>query len=154
MTWSPDSSTTGSAQTGLTSPTYTLVSDTPPAINAKKHVVTTLGGTQTGASANSASKPFDVTVFKPAVFKQLPAANPVTGLRGQIPVNQTKIVVRKGCDVASGVTSQAVCRLTIDVPAGAETYAPVELLAMLSFLIGILTEESADLGETIVTGVL
>jgi hypothetical protein len=154
MTWSPDSSITGGAQTDLTSPTYTLASDTPPSANAKQHAVTALGGTQTGATANSISNPFTVSLFKPAALKQLPAASAVTGLRGSIPNNSWKLIIRKGGNAASGVPVVAFCRLTIDVPAGMDSYNSAEVRAMLSFLVGILTEESADLGDTVVTGVL
>lgn len=154
MTWSPDSSTTGGAQTGFTSPTFTLVDDTAPVINAKQKTVSALGGTQGSATANSASSPFTATFYKPAAIRQLPAANPVTGLRGSIPNNQYKLIIRKGGYAAAGVPVQAIARLTIDVPAGMDSYNPDEVRAFASFLVGILSEESADLGDTLVTGVL
>lgn len=154
MPWSPDSSITGGAQTGFTSPTYTNVSDTPPVSHAKQITVTALAGTQGTATANTVSKPFTATFYKPAVLQKLPAPNPVSGLRGSIPNNQYKLVVRKGGDAASGVPVVAVCRLTIDIPAGMDTQAPDDVKAMLSFLVGLLNEESADLGDTALTGVV
>jgi hypothetical protein len=154
MTWSPDSSTTGGAQSGFTSPVFTLVDDTPPVVNAKQKTVTAVGGTGFTATANTGSSPFTATFYKPASFKSLPAANPVTGLRGQIPTNQYKLVIRKGGLSAAGVPVVLIGRLTIDVPAGMETYNPDEVRAFTSFLVGILSEESADLGDTLVTGVL
>ncbi len=154
MTWSPDSSTTGGAQTGFTSPTYTLVDDTAPVVNAKQKTVSALGGTQGSATANSASSPFSATFFKPASIKQLPTANPVTGLRGTIPMNQYKLVIRKGGYAAAGVPVTAIARLTLDIPAGMDSYNADEVRALSSFLVGILSEESADLGDTLVTGVL
>jgi hypothetical protein len=154
MTWSPDSSTTGGDQTGFTTPTYTVVDDTPPVVNAKQKTVTALGGVQAGVTANSASSPFTATFYKPAVIRPLPAANAVTGLRGQVPNNQYKLIIRKGGLAALGVPVTAIARLTIDIPAGMETYNPAEVRALASLLVGMLSEESADLGDTLVTGVL
>lgn len=154
MTWSPDSSTTGGAQTGVTSPTFTLATDTPPAINAVKKVVTAYSGAGLTVSANSASKPFDCTFFKPVVLKSLPAANPVSGLRGQIPNNQYKLIIRKGGLAEAGVPVGMTIRLTFDVPAGMETYNPDEVRAAVSFLVGVLNEESADISDTLLTGVV
>jgi len=153
-TWSPDASITGGSVTGLTSPTFTQVDDTAPVINAKQKTVTALGGTQTGATANTTDKPFTATFYKPAVLKALPAANPVTGLRGSVPTNQYKLIIRKGGLVALGVPATIVGRLTIDVPAGMESYEPVQIQAFVSYLVGLLNEESNDLSETLVTSVL
>lgn len=152
MTWSPDSSITGAAQTGFTDPTYTVVDDTPPAVNAKQKTVTALGGTQSGVSASSVSRPFTMTFYKPNA-KALPPANALTGLRATPPMNQWRIVFRKGGECAAGVPGIAVLRFTLDVPAGMETYNPAEVRALLSFAIGALSEESADLGDTLITGV-
>ncbi len=154
MSWSPDSSITGATVTGLTSPTYTQVDDVPPAVNAKQKTVTALGGTQGTASANTISEPFTSTFYKPAGLKSLPAANALTGLRGAVPNNQYRLVVRKGGEAASGVPVVAIARLTIDVPAGMETFDPDNVRALVSYLIGLLTEESADLSDTLLTGVL
>jgi hypothetical protein len=154
MAWSPDSSITGSTVTGLTSPTYTQVDDIAPAQNAKQKTITALGGTQGSASANTVSEPFTATFYKPAVMKQLPAANPVSGLRGQVPNNQFRLVVRKGGEAAAGVPVTAIARLTIDVPAGMDSYDPDNVRALVSYLIGLLTEESADLADTLLTGVV
>lgn len=155
MTWSPDSSTTGGTQSaGPTAATFTLADDTPPVVNAKQKTVTAIGGTGGTAHANTLSSPFTATFYKPAAVKQLPAPNPVSGLRGQIPNNQYKLIIRKGGESAAGVPVTAICRLTIDIPAGMETYNPDEVRAMVAFLVGILSEESADLGDTVVSGVL
>jgi hypothetical protein len=110
MPWSPDSSTTGGTVTGLTSPTFTLVDDTPPsgATGAKQKTVSALGGTQGTATANTVSSPFTATFYKPAALARLPAPNPVSGLRGSIPNNQYKLIIRKGGSAASGVPCQAV----------------------------------------------
>ncbi len=154
MTWSPDSSTTGGTVTGLTSPTYTLVDDTAPVVNAKQKTVSALGGTQGSATANSASRPFTATFYRPAAIRPLPAANPVTGLRGQVPNNQYKLVIRKGGYAAADVPVTAIARLTVDIPAGMDSYNADEVRALVSFLVGLLNEESADLADTLLTGVL
>ncbi len=154
MPWSPDSSTTGGAITGFTTPAFTLVDDTAPAVNAKQKTVSALTGTQGTATANTVSKPFTSTFYKPAQVKSLPAANPMTGLRGAVPNNQYKLIIRKGGYAASDVPVTAVARLTIDVPAGMDTYNPDEVRSLVSFLVGILNEESADLADTLLTGVV
>lgn len=155
MSWSPDSSITGGTQTGLTSPTYTLAADTAPNGNQKQHAVTALGGTQTNVRANTASDPFTVTFSKPASPKGLPTRNPVTGGYASIPDNTFGIYIRKGVRVDSSSTQAiAKVRLNIDVPAGADTSDAVNLRAMISFLVGILNEESDDLSDTILTNVL
>jgi hypothetical protein len=154
MTWSPDSSITGGTVTGLTSPTYTLADDTAPVVNAKQKTCTALGGTQGSASANTASRPFTATFYKPAAIKPLPTANAITGLRGQVPNNQYKLIVRKGGYAEADVPVTAIIRITWDIPAGMETYNPDEVRALGSFLVGLLNEESNDLVETLLTGVL
>lgn len=153
MTWSPDSSTTGGAQTGFTSPTFTLVDDTAPAVNAKQKTVSAVSGTGT-ATANTASKPFTATFYKPASVKALPAPNPVTGLRGAIPNNQYKLVIRKGGYASADVPVTSIVRLTFDIPAGMETYNSDEVKALVSFLVGLLNEESADISDTLITSVV
>jgi hypothetical protein len=153
MPWSPDSSITGSAITGFTTPTFTQADDVPPVANAKQKTVTAVSGVGT-ATANSADKPFTATFYKPTSLQALPPANPLTGLRGSIPRNSWRLVVRKGGDVASGVPSTIVGRLSIDVPAGMESYAPDQIKAFVSYLVGLLNEESNDLADTLVTGVV
>lgn len=154
MTWSPDSSITGGAQSGFTSPVFTTVDDTAPAVNGKQKAISAIAGSGFTASANSISKPFTFTFYKPATPRALPAPNPVTGLRGAIPNNQYKLIVRKGGLASADVPVTLVARLTIDVPAGMDSYNPDEVRAAMSLLVGLLSEESADLGDTVVSGVL
>lgn len=155
MTWSPDSTTTGGAQTGLTSPTYDLAADTAPEVNAKQHAVVALGGTQTGVRVNTVSDPFTVTFWKPKNPRGLGNPNPVTGKYPDVPVNTYSIVIRKGVNVASSMGPQTMLiRLQIGVPAGADSYDAANVRAALSLLVGILNEESADMGDSVVTGVL
>jgi len=156
MTWNPSTPITGAAQTGLTSPTYTLTADTAPSINGKQHAVTALGGTQTGVDVHSVSKPFTLTFFRPANVKVSLVPNPTTGLiAGPIPKNTYRLLTRKG---AVPYANQPPAIMTIEtiikVPAGADTYEPEEIRAALSAHIGALSQQSAGLGDTTVSSVM
>lgn len=155
MSFAPSSPVTGSAQTGFTSPTYTLTADIAPSPNGKQYAVTGLGGTQTSVDTHSVSKPFTTTFFKPVVLKTLPQANPVTGVIKNIPINGYKHVTRKGAAPSAGQTN-LVPRITtlIEVPAGVDTYEPEEIRAMISLHVGILNQQSAGIGDTCITGIL
>lgn len=155
MPFSPDSSITGGTQTGLTSPTYTLVSDAVGAGGQRQYAVSALGGTQTNVRANSLSDPFTVTFFKPAAPKGLPPQNPNTLRYPSIPINTYGMLIRKGVRVDSSNTlAVARVRVNFDVPAGSDVSDAINIRAMISFLVGILNEESDDLSDTLLTGVL
>lgn len=155
MAFNPTSPVTGTTVTGLTSPTYTLTSDLAPSPNGKQFAITALGGTQTGVDFNSVSKPFTSTFYRPQVLKQLPAANPVTGVIKSIPFNQYKLVTRKGAAPALNQSPQKILVTTvIEVPAGVDTYEPEELRAALSCHFGILVQQSAGIADTCITGIV
>lgn len=156
MTWSPDTSITGAAQTNLTSPTYTLASDLAPDSNSRQYVVTAVGGTQTGVRTSSAGDPFTVTIKKDRTYKSLPSRNPATGAySGTIPKNKIEILARKGVYVDSDQTlSTAHLRLIAELPAGSEVSDPANIRAMCSFLLGLLAEESADYGDSLITAII
>lgn len=148
-------SITGAAQTGLTSPTYTLSVDNPPDINAKQSAVTALGGTQTGVDAHSVARPFTVTVARPKTFQSLGKQNPVTGVLNSVGRNTYKILTRKGLTVLAGQPSvSGIVRTEIEVPAGSDIADPANLRAMLSAHIGFLQQLAAGIGDTTVNGVL
>lgn len=155
MAFSLTSPVTGQAQTGLTSPTYTVVSDVAPDWNARQWNVSALGGTQTGVRVHSASDPFTITVFRPKTFAQLGKPNPVTGVVKYVPNNQWRVLVRKGVIPLAG---QAVTPAYFDgkmsVPAGSDTADAVNLRAMLSCAFGALVQQSAGLGDSLVTGTM
>lgn len=155
MSFAPSSPITGAAVTGLTSPTYTIVSDVAPNINGKQYAVTGLGGTQTGVDVNSVSKPFTITFFRPPVLKTLPGVNPVTGIIKNIPVNTYKLITRKGAQPAAN-QAHMVARVTtiIEVPAGVDTYEPEELNALISAHAGTMWAQASGIAETIRTGVI
>lgn len=155
MAFAPASPVTGTAQTGLTSPTYTHASDLAPTALGKQFAVTALGGTQTGVEVSSVSAPFTVSMFRPAVFRQVGKPNPVSGVLSQQPMNTWKIIARKGVIPLAGQSYQvARATLLIDVPAGADVADPESVRAMLSFLFGVLNSNSAAIGDTIIGGVL
>lgn len=155
MTWSLTSPITGASQTGLTSPTYTLTADTPPSSNSKQSVVSALGGTQTGVNAHSVAQPFSIAMFRPQNPKTLGPVSPVTGVLTRIPRNTYKVVTRKGVIPLAGQASQnMIVTTTIDVPAGADAADPNSVRAALSAHIGALSQQSAGVGDTAVSGVL
>jgi len=146
---------TGAAQTGFTSPTYTITTDIAPDVNGKQWAVTALGGTQAGVRAHAVSDPFTFTVYRPKIPASLPNPNPVTGRYGPIPQNRHSVVVRKGVNFAVNMAPLiATARCLIDIPAGADAYDPANIRALYSLLIGALTQQAAGFGDTAVTGIL
>lgn len=154
MTVSISTPVTGAAQTGLTSPTYTVVSDQAPDVNAKQWAVTALGGTQTGVVPHSIASPFTLTFWKPKVLKILGIPNPTTGILSNVPSNVMALVTRKGVTPLAGQATRVMQIDTkISVPAGADTADTSNVRAALSAHIGALQQISAGLGDTVVTGV-
>jgi len=151
--WSPDSTITGAAQTGLTTPTYTLAVDLAPDANSRQYVVTALGGTQTGARASSAGDPFTALV-RVGPYRALGPQNPVNGAYGNVPMNKVEILCRKGMHIDSaGTIRVGNLRIIAELPAGSETNDPVNIRALCSFAIGLLTEESQDYGDSLIARV-
>lgn len=155
MSFNPASPVTGSAVSGLTSPTYTLTTDVAPSINGKQYAVTALGGTQTGVDLHTVSKPFTITFYRPQTLKVLPAANPVTGVIKNVPMNTYKLITRKGVLPATN-QSPMVARITttIEVPAGSDTFEPEDLKAMISSHFGVGTAQASGIADTILSGIL
>jgi len=155
MSFAPTSPVTGAAQTGFTSPTYTFTDDIAPSSNGKQKAITALGGTQTGVDVHSVSKPFTTTFFRPQQLKTLPAANPITGVIKGIPTNSYKLITRKGMVPAVNQSALVGSMQTVfGIPAGCDTYEPEEIRAMISLHIGILSQISASLGDTAVSGII
>lgn len=155
MTVNVTSPITGSAQTGFTSPTYTLTTDVAPDVNGKQVAVTALGGTQTGVSTHSVASPFTHAFWRPKIAKTLGNPNPVTGVISNVPRNVYKLVTRKGMVPLAGQPAQVgVFTTAMDIPAGADTAATAEIRAALSAHIGYLQQVSAGLGDTLASGVM
>lgn len=154
MTWSPDGTATGGAQANLTSPTYTYVTDVQPSPNSRQYVVTTIGGTQTGVRTSTAGDPFTCRI-KREPYKALPPANPVTGSYGNVPLNKTEWLFRKGLKIDSaGTIRVGNIRVIAELPAGCESNDSINIEALTSFFIGMMNEESSDIGESLKTGII
>lgn len=156
MSISITSPVTGAAQTGLISPTYTVVDDNaPPGSPGKQKAVTALGGTQAGVTVHTVSSPFTVNFTRPSVLKMLGQPNPVTGLISNVPMNDYTVIVRKGVTPAVNQPAKAmIVKITVSVPAGAETYDTANVRAALSLAIGSWYQQSAGHGDTLVNGIL
>jgi hypothetical protein len=152
MTMTLTSPVTGTAQTGLTSPTYTLVTGTAPDQNGRSYSVSALGGTQTGVDVNSASKPFTVTAWWPKVLRGLQYISG-SGRNVQVPKNVYKWITRKGVIVHTDLPSeQMVITTEISVPAGADTLDAANVRAAISAHLGSVSQNSQELGNTAVSG--
>lgn len=155
MTFALTSPVTGLAQTGLTSPTYTVVADTAPDATAKQYAITALGGTQTGVTASSVSSPFTTSMFRPKVYQALGKPNPTTGLIARVPRNTYKVITRKGVlPLAGQPITNMVVTTVMEVPAGSDVADPNSVRAGLSMHFGALSQASSGIGDTVVQGVL
>jgi hypothetical protein len=156
MTISVTSPVTGGAQTGFTAPTYTVVADTaPPGNPGKQYVVTALGGTQAGVIPHSVAAPFTINFTRPANLRVLGTPNPVTGVVTAIPTNTYKCIGRKGVLPLAGQPYRVFNgTLTLDMPAGADLADPSNAKALVSLMVGALNQQSAGLGDMLVSGVL
>lgn len=144
---------TGAAQTGFTSPTYTHTSMAGPDANVKQVAVTALGGTQTGVDVHSVARPFTVSFWWPKVLRILPALGS-NAVLPSVPVNVYKCITRKGVTPLSGQASRTMLvTTTIEVPSGADTADAANVRAALSAHIGALSQQSAGIGDTGVSGV-
>jgi hypothetical protein len=153
--WNPSSPVTGAAQTGFTSPTYTLVDDTAPTANGKQKAISVAGGTQAGFVVHSVSRPFTVTFVRPGIFKPLGKANPVTGVVASVPRNPWSILTRKAVLPLAGQPYQTMTvRTVVEVPAGADIADPTNVQAALSLHIGILTQQAAGIGDSALAGTM
>lgn len=154
MAYTPSTPVTGAAQTGFTSPTYTLSVDVAQDTNGKQHAVTAIGGTQAGVTVHSVSSPFTVTFIRPKVLKLLPAPNS-NGQYANIQNNTYRFLVRKGVTpAANNAPRVATVDVTISIPAGSDTYDSANVRALLSAAIGTLNQVSAGVGDTVVTGIM
>lgn len=155
MTIALSTPVTGLAQTGLTSPTYTIVSDTPPDINGKQYAVITLGGTQTGVTVHTAASPFTATFFRPKVLRNYSIPNVATGVIKDVPNNTYTWLFRKGVVPLAGQAYRvAWLRMDHAIPAGSDTADAANIRAMVSFGYGCVSQQSSGMGDTLINGVL
>jgi hypothetical protein len=155
MSVSLTSPVTGAAVTGLTSPTYTLTSDSAPNAHSKQWAVTALGGTQTGVDVHSISNPFTITVERPANFRGVGTPNPVTGVLGVQARNVFKIRFRKGMLPLSGQSDQiSNSEIRIPIPAGADSADDASISALFSFMGGVLYANADALAQMAKDGIV
>lgn len=155
MSFGPTSPLTGGAQTGLTSPTYTLTADVSPNSHSEQYAVTALGGTQTGVEAHTVSSPFTITMERPAQFRQLGTPNPSTGVISNVPRNVYVLRTRKGVQPAADQPKVTMLVETkISVPAGADSYDAASVRAALSAHFGTISDGSSDIGDICIDGIL
>jgi hypothetical protein len=155
MTWSL-TNITGTAQTGFTSPTYTVSADVAPdSANGKQHAVTALGGTQTGVTVHSVQAPFTLMFYRPKIAQILQAVTGQLSLLGRVPRNSYGLVTRKGVTVLTGQPQQ-ICtiRTVIDIPAGSDTADAANIKAALSAHFGALSQQSAGVGDSVLSNIL
>lgn len=155
MTINISSPVTGAAQTGLTSPTYTLSADTPlPGKRGKAWTVSALGGTQAGVEANTIGNPFSISYYGPINPVGAPVTSTTTGQPVRVPHNVHKVITRKGLEVVTGYRYPGNVSTSIDIPGGAEIKDPESIRAMLSAHIGALWQIASALGDTSVDGTM
>lgn len=153
--FNPASPVTGAAVTGLTTPTYTLTSDTPANSNSKAWAVTALGGTQTNVAVHAASKPFRLWASRPANIRVAPLPNAVTGVIPTSPRNVYSVGVDKGAIPVSGQANQLMrARADFSIPAGVDTNEPEEIQAMVSLFAGAIWAQADGIAQTCVNAVL
>lgn len=145
---------TGSAQTGLTAPSVTVVADTAPTANGKQVVATAMAG-HASITAGSVSSPFTMNFTRPVNLRVLGPVNPVTGQLRSVPRNVYKQITRKGVVPLAGQASDVMIITTeFSVPAGSDSADAVNIRAGVSAHIGYSTQQSANIGDTLVTGIL
>lgn len=154
MSYSPTSPVTGAAQTGFTSPTYTISADVAPDTNGKQHAVTALGGTQTGVTVHSVAAPFTLTFVRPKILKVLGVPNVNTNVISNVPRNTYKLITRKGVLPLAGQPYQTMLiTTTIEVPTGSDTADTANVRGAISAHLGTLAQQSAGIGDTAVSGI-
>jgi len=159
MSFTLTSPVTGSAQVGLTSPTYTLTADTAPDSSGKQYAVTAVGGTQVYVTSHSPSAPFTLTMFRPKQIKLLRTTSDGYG-RIANGKNKYTIIARKGVGVTTSVAGGGiqdglfVATLSLEVPAGTDVMDAANIRAAMSCLIGALSTNSSAITETMISGLL
>lgn len=146
---------TGTAVTGLTSPTYTVTADTPPNPYSKQFAVTAIGGTQTGVDTGTqTTRPWTITFSRPANVRQLNAVDSNNVLRS-VPNNVFTSLLRKGVTVLSGQPARVhSIRSEFVVPAGADVSDIPNLRAAYSCWSGAHVQAANNMVSLMTTGVL
>lgn len=140
---------TGLAQTGFTSPTYTFTADQAADSNAKRWVVTNVGGTQTGVTVSSLSDVFSFTAIRPKNAKVLPPVNPGNGRLPSVPVNLFWFKTEKGATPLVGQPKVKVeVTTSIKLPAGTDTVDAAAIRAAVSAHFGVMQQNAAAIADS------
>lgn len=116
----------------LTNATFTSVTASASDSISEVHIVSVLGGTQTGVLLHSVDSPFKFIARLPATIKKLSGLL-TNGLYSSVPKNTYKLFVQKAVKVTSVQSSVANLTITIDVPAGCTVQDPASLDAMIIY---------------------
>lgn len=152
MTLSIATPITGEPQTGMAAPSFTVAADAT-GINSKRWVVT--GVSDAGSVAvHTPSSPFYIEFFRPAVFKPAVALN-ASGypMSQKAPINEYKLIVRKGCSPVSGLLAFVEIETKVRIPAGTEVNDAATIRAALSLVGGTYDEDGDGIGDWLVNGV-
>jgi hypothetical protein len=124
-----------------------------PDVNAKQVYVSAIGGTQVGVDdAHSVAKPWTIAFWYPKVLKTLQFVSGQTSIPASAK-NVYKVITRKGVTVHASLPAQVMLVSTeISIPAGADLVDAANIRAALSSHIGALSQQSAGVGDTGVTG--
>lgn len=148
------SSVTGTAISGLTSPSFTLVVDNTPDPYKRKSYVSAIGGSNPSVTKHSISSPFYMEGVRGAKMLPQPPFNAVTGMfKENVPKNKVRLYFRKGLTVLSGAPLDfGDIDITVRVPAGAEQNDQVNVAAMYSLAAAALAQMAQGMFDTSVTG--
>jgi hypothetical protein len=155
MTISITSPVTGAPVAGLTSPTYTFVSDQTPNAYPKQWYVSAIGGTQTGVDASStASKPWTFTYSRPASLKTLNAVD-VTGVIRQVSFNTYEMLMRRGFLPLAGQSVRVSnWKASMPVLVGSDTADAPNIRAACSSFFGVGYQQATGLADSMISGSL
>jgi len=151
MTLALSTPVTGAAQTGLTSPSFTLVSASAPDSNGRQYAVSAISVTPASTDVNTASRPFTITAWWPKVVRFLQYITN-SGRSISVPVNAYKWVTRKGVTCHADLPpQQLLITTTAEVPAGADALDATAIRLALSQHFGAVAQSSAEFGNTCVS---
>jgi hypothetical protein len=94
-------------------------------------------------------------MFRPQNPQVLAPVNPVTGVLTKVPTNTYKVIGRKGVlPLAGQAYKTLVATLVLEIPAGSDTADSANVRALLSAMFGAVSQASAGIGDTCITGTL
>jgi len=147
---------TGAAQTGFTTPGYTLTADNAVDVRSKQSAVTALTGTQAGVVAHSVNAPFTISVRRPSILKTLAKAvlNGLTGQYSKVPYNEYVILTRKAAQINASQWFVNEYRTSIKIAAGSETYDLANIKGGVSAHVGFLNGNSSGITDTLSSAII